>query len=345
MKIRTAVMTGPEAIEIREIDLPEPGPRQVLIKVKAVALCTWEQRFFKGIAAESYPFRGGHEVSGEVVSVGSETVCEACPGDRVAVSIMTRCGVCDSCRRGLDNFCENDNGGDIPGVPWGPGGLSDYVVLEDYQVYKAQPESSFKSLSLAEPVACVLRSVRLPELLFGDVALVQGAGIMGLIHVMLLKQSGVTVLVSEPDQKRREKALEISADFAADPLDDSFTDWIQSHTGKRGVNAVYFTAGGGPAVTQALPLLAHGGWLCLYGSVHPKGSIEIDPNFIHYNELNLTGTFSHTKHSFRQSVALLASGLVDASPFISEVYPFDEVEAAFKRAISPDTYRVVVSFD
>jgi L-iditol 2-dehydrogenase len=317
----------------------------VLIKVKAVALCTWEQRFYKGIAAESYPFRGGHEVSGEVVALGSGAVCEACVGDRVAVSIMTRCGVCDTCRRGLDNFCENDDGGAQPGLPWGPGGLSDYVILEDYQVYKALPESSFLSLSLAEPVACVLRSVRLAGLLYGDTALVQGAGIMGLIHVMLLKQSGVTVLVSEPDQTRREKALEIGADFAANPLDDGFADWIQSHTSKRGVNAVYFTAGGGPAVTQALPLLARGGWLCLYGSVHPKGTIEIDPNFIHYNELNLTGTFSHTKHSFRQSVALLSGGLVDASPFISEVYPFTEVEAAFERAISPETYRVLVSFD
>ena len=345
MKTRTAVMTGPEAIEIREFDLPELGPKQVLIKVKAVALCTWEQRFYKGIAAESYPFRGGHEVSGEVAAVGAKAICDACIGDRVAVSIMTRCGVCDNCRRGMDNYCENDEGGAIPGLPWGPGGLSDYVVLEDYQVYKALPESSFLSLSLAEPVACVLRSVHMPGLLFGDVALVQGAGIMGLIHVMLLKQSGVTVLVSEPDPKRRVKALEIGADFAANPLDNGFTDWINSHTGQRGVSAVFFTAGGGPAVTQALPLIARGGWLCLYGSVHPKGTIEIDPNFIHYNELILTGTFSHTKHSFRQSVALLSGGLVDASPFISEVIPFLDVEAAFKRAISPDTYRVVVSFD
>lgn len=344
MKTRTAVITGPEAIEIREFELPEPGPKQVLIKVKAVALCTWEQRFYRGIAPESYPFRGGHEVSGVVAAVGADGICDAGVGDRVAVSIMTRCGVCDNCRRGLDNFCENDKGGVIPGLPWGPGGLSDYVILEDYQVYKAHPESSFLSLSLSEPVACVLRSVRLPGLLFGDVALVQGAGIMGLIHVMLLKQSGVTVLVSEPDQTRREKALEVGADFAADPLEDDFADWVKSHAGN-GVNAVFFTAGGGPAISQALPLLAHGAWLCLYGSVHPKGMIEIDPNFIHYNELNLTGTFSHTKHSFRQSVALLSGGLVDASPFISEVIPFLEVKTAFERSICADTYRVVVTFD
>ena len=149
-------------------------------------------KVFKGIATESYPFQGGHEVSGEVVAVGSEAVCDACVGDRVAVSIMTRCGGCDNCRRGLDNYCENDDGDAIPGQPWGPGGLSDYVILEDSQVYKAQLESSYLSLSLAEPVACVLRSVRLPGLLYGDVALVQGADIMGLIHcVMLLKQKNI----------------------------------------------------------------------------------------------------------------------------------------------------------
>ncbi len=103
--------------------------------------------------------------------------------------------------------------------------------------------------------------------------------------------------------------------------------------------------GGGPAVEQALTLLAKGGWLCLYGSVHPKGMIQIDPNLIHYNEWFVTGSFSHTKHSFRQAVAMLSQGIVDLTPFISERIPFPDVARGFERAISPDTYRVVMTFD
>ena len=345
MKIRSAVLTAPKTVEIREYELPPVGPRQVLIKVKACAICTWEQRFYTGSAPEDYPFRGGHEVSGVVVEKGAQALCDAQEGDIVGLSIMNRCGVCDNCRRGMDNFCENDAGGVLEGAPWGPGGMSDYVLLDDYMVYRASECGDFGELSIAEPVACVLRSVALPNLLFGDTVMVQGAGIMGLLHVALLNKRGVRILVSEPDETRRNKALEVGAAMAVDPLEKGFAGFVKEYTSGRGMNAVYFTAGGGPAIIQALPLIAPGGWLCLYGSVHPKGPIEIDPNLIHYNEIFFTGTFSHTKHSFRQAVSMLSQSVVDVSPFITERIPFPEVERAFERAIAPDTYRVVLTFD
>jgi L-iditol 2-dehydrogenase len=84
--------------------------------------------------------------------------------------------------------------------------------------------------------------------------------------------------------------------------------------------------------------------MCLYGSIHPKGMLTIDPNLIHYNELVVTGSFSHTKASFRQAVAMLSAGLVNTAPFISLHVKFPEVQYAFERAITPGTYRVVVDF-
>lgn len=344
-KTRITIFTGPGGLEVREIKLPPLGPRQVLVKVKACALCTWEQRFYTGTAPESYPFVGGHEVSGAVVEIGSEALCEASAGDRVSLAIMNRCGGCYYCRRGMDNFCENDDGHYLPGQPWGPGGLSDYVIVEDYQVYKATPERDFAELALAEPVACVVRSVSQPPLEFGDTAVVQGVGVMGLLHVILLKQRGVRVVVAEPNEARRQQVLISGADLACDPLNEDLGQILRDFTGGRGANAVFFTAGGVAAVQQALPLLDKGGWLCLYGSVHPQGPVEVDPNFVHYNELIITGTFSNTKSSFRQAVAMLSQGQIDIESFISERVPFPNVVYGFERAISPETYRVVMTFD
>jgi L-iditol 2-dehydrogenase len=341
---RTTIFTGPGNLEVREIKLPPLGPKQVLVKVKACALCTWEQRFYTGITADSYPFRGGHEVSGEVVEIGPDAVCEASVGDRASLAIMTRCGACYYCRRGMDNFCENDNGGHLPGQPWGPGGLSEYVLVQDYQVYKAASESNFAELALAEPVACVIRSVSQTPLEFGDTVVVQGVGIMGTLHVLLLKQRGVRVVVAEPDQARRQQALASGADLACDPVTGDLEGIVSDFASGRGVNAVFFTAGGVPAIQQALPLLNKGGWLCLYGSVHPKGPIEIDPNLVHYNELVVTGTYSHTKASFRQAVAMLSQGQVDVAPLVSECVPFPDVARGFERATSSNTYRVVMTF-
>lgn len=341
---RTTIFTGPGSLEVRRIKLPPLGPKQVLVKVRACALCTWEQRFYTGITADSYPFRGGHEVSGEVVEIGPDAVCEASVGDRASLAIMTRCGACYYCRRGMDNFCENDDGGHLPGQPWGPGGLSDYVLVQDYQVYKAASESDFAELALAEPVACVTRSVSQSPLEFGDAALVQGVGIMGTLHVLLLKQRGVRVIVAEPVQSRRQQALVSGADRVCDPLTDDLEGIVNNFTSDRGVNAIFFTAGGAPAIQQALPVLNKGGWLCLYGSVHPKGPIEIDPNLVHYNELVVTGTYSHTKASFRQAVAMLSQGQIDVAPLISERAPFPDVAHGFERASSSSTYRVVMTF-
>jgi NADPH:quinone reductase-like Zn-dependent oxidoreductase len=80
VKTRTTIFTGPKQLEVREVELPEVGPHQVLVKVRACALCTWEQRFYKGSSPQDYPFRGGHEVSGEVVA--GVTGCMRCPGGR-----------------------------------------------------------------------------------------------------------------------------------------------------------------------------------------------------------------------------------------------------------------------
>jgi threonine dehydrogenase-like Zn-dependent dehydrogenase len=101
---------------------------------------------------------------------------------------------------------------------------------------------------------------------------------------------------------------------------------------------------GACACEGAIPALAKGGWLMLYGSIHPKGDLPVDPNDIHYRELNITGTYSHDKESFREAVALLNERLVDVSAFISERVPFPSVDYAMQRALAKDTYRVVVEF-
>jgi 2-desacetyl-2-hydroxyethyl bacteriochlorophyllide A dehydrogenase len=341
--MKAAVFTGPKQIEIRDINLPTLKPEQVLIEVKAVGLCTWEQRFYRGVDPGSYPFRGGHEVSGQVIEVGPGAKTAVKPGDTVCLALSVRCNNCYYCRRGLDNMCphSNDTG---PGQIWGPAGLSDYVIAETYQVYKTDSQLPFEQLALAEPVACVTRSVSLPPLEYGDVVIVQGVGIMGLLHVQLLKQRGVQVVVAEPDVDRRQTALDLGADAALDPLSNDLAALVREQTNGIGAQAIFFTGGGGPAIEQGLKALAKGGWLCLYGSVHPKGMIEIDPNEIHYRELFFTGTFSHTRASFRQAVETISAGLLDLSPYVSACRPFPEVQQGFELAITPDTYRVVMTF-
>src|SRR5689334_25294148 len=104
-----AVITGPRQIVFQDVPIPTPGPGQVLVRVAAAALCTWEQRVFAGVDTWSYPLVGGHEFSGTVAAIGPDMVQHLLPGDQVAVAGLRRCGECWACRRGYDNICDNQH--------------------------------------------------------------------------------------------------------------------------------------------------------------------------------------------------------------------------------------------
>lgn len=339
--MKKAVITAKETVELQEFPMPEIREDQVLVKVKACGLCTFEQRYFTG-GKEQYPFNGGHEVCGVVEQVGSRVASGIQPGDKVVVAAITRCGECYYCQRGMDNMCANGGDNPEPDTLWGPGGLSEYMVAEGYQVYKVSDEIDFSVGTLAEPLACVLRSVQKAHVTYGDTVVITGAGIMGLLHVKVAKLSGLKVIITEVDEARKATALRLGADRVVDPTKEDLLAVVREMTDGRGVEAVFYTAGGAKAAEQSINALAKGGTIVFYGAIYPKGTMSIDPNKIHYDEINFTGLVSTTKESFRESARMLSEGLIDVREFISEEVPLEKIDYAFRRAVSPDTYRVIV---
>jgi len=264
------------------------------------------------------------------------------PGDKVVVAAITRCGECYYCQRGMDNMCANGGDNPEPDTLWGPGGLSEYMVAEGYQVYKVSDEIDFSVGTLAEPLACVLRSVQKAHVTYGDTVVITGAGIMGLLHVKVAKLSGLKVIITEVDEARKATALRLGADRVVDPTKEDLLAVVREMTDGRGVEAVFYTAGGAKAAEQGINALAKGGTIVFYGAIYPKGTMSIDPNKIHYDEINFTGLVSTTKESFRESARMLSEGLIDVREFISEEVPLEQIDYAFRRAVSPDTYRVIV---
>lgn len=341
--MKRAVIVAPKTIEFQEASVPDPKPGEVLIKVSAVGICTFEQRYYKGVQ-KAYPFIGGHEICGVVEKVGSNVAQDLKTGDKVVVASLTRCGECYFCRRGLDHLCSNADEKIKHGAMWGPGGFSEYMVVRGYEVYKIDDDLNPAEATVAEPLACVIRSIEKGNIRFGDTVVITGAGIMGLLHLKLAQLRGARVVVSEPDAARRKKALETGADVVVDPQNENLKEIVLTLTGGRGANAVFYTAGGTPAIEQGISLLIKGGTIVLYGSIYPVQPLNINPNDVHYDEIVITGVIRHTKESFREAAALLSQGLVNVKDLISECVPIEQINYAFERAISPDTYRVVVTF-
>lgn len=338
--MKKAVMVAKETIELQDFPMPVCGEDEILVKVKAVGLCTMEQRYFTG-TKEEYPFNGGHEVCGIAMEVGSKVGSTVKPGDKVVVAAITRCGDCYYCQRGMDNMCANGGDVQVGNQLWGPGGLSEYMVCKGYQVYKVNPDMPDSVGTLAEPVACVLRSIEKAHMKPGDTAVIIGGGVMGLLHVKVAKLQGLRVIVSEVDPGRSQVCLDCGADMVVNPLEQDMVQLVKDATDGRGCEGAFYTAGGPKAVEQGVNALAKGGTMVIYGAVYPKVAMSIDPNKIHYDEIVITGLCSTTKESFREAANMLSEGIIDVKELISEEYPLEDIEHAFHRAVSPETYRVV----
>jgi L-iditol 2-dehydrogenase len=238
-----------------------------------------------------------------------------------------------------DNFLKPFHSSDVAG----PEGLAEYILLEDYQIYRASDETSYQELSLSEPLACVIRSVRKSGVERGDNAVVVGAGVMGMLHLTLLNQLGVRVIVSEVDSARLDFAKKLGADAVIDPTERPFVDQVKELTSGRGADVVYCAVSIASVIAEAIEAVAKGGRVHVYASIHPRGTmISIDPNPFHSKEITLTGTVSHDKEDVLRAVRMVSEGQVDLKPFISLVLPFEDLEEGLQAAMRPDTYRVIV---
>ena len=341
---KRSILTAPREVVVEEVPIPTPGPGQALVQVKACAICTWEQRVYSGVESTLYPLLGGHEVSGVLAEVGPGVQIKAKPGDHVIVSRLHRCFQCASCRRGLDSNCDNSWSQRQPGVPMGPGGLAEYVLADGYQIFTTVGDVPFVESCLSEPLSCVLRSIVKSGVEPGDNVVIIGAGVMGLLHLIMLQRLGARVMVSEPNPVRAAKARELGALETIDPSKESLVERVKALTNGRGAEVVIVDVGVAAAIQEAIQAVAKGGRLMVYASVYPRGSsITIDPNLFHSKEIVLTGTVSQGQGEFLQAVGLITTRAVDMRPLITSVFPFSQLRDGLEAAMNGNNYRVIVT--
>ena len=342
--MKRAVIVGPKQVELEEVPVPAIESDEVLVRVGACALCTWEQRVYRGLT-KLYPFVGGHEIAGTVEQIGSRVeVAGLTVGDSVAISALKICGQCYACRHGYTNICDNMTSGYVRGQPIGPGGLAEYMVAPGYQVYKIDPSLPVEEASLAEPLSCVIRSIKKADVRPGDHVVIIGGGFMGMLHLILTKGCGAVAIVSEPDAARLEKAGQLGADFLINPTEEDFVARVKEITNGQGAEKVFIAVSLPRVVEDAVSVAAKGGRVSCYSSFEPKdATVSLPIDIFHSREITLTGTVSRTPEEFWESVTVLSQRIVNLRPLISRTFPLDRIAEAFESAISLDTYRVIVT--
>ena len=344
--MKAIVIDKPRHAEVRTMTTPVPLAGQILIRNEKALICTWEQRIFAGDGAP-LPFVPGHEISGVVAAIPEGTFCDVKVGDRVVVKVYDSCGQCENCLRGHDNECTGRKSQrTYDGIP-GTGGFAQYMAIGSDRVYPLPggDKIDLETAAFAEPLACCIYSLEQADVELGEDVVIVGGGIMGQLHNSLCKLRGARTILVEPDASRREMALRCGADEVIDPIASDAIARIKDLTEGRGAHVCFYTVNNLKLAQDYIESIGACGRLVYYGSFHPAGPVEMNPNLIHYSEKRITGSYSPTKKSFWTASHLLGYGLIDVKPFITERYPMAECETALTRASSMETYRVLIDLN
>jgi L-iditol 2-dehydrogenase len=337
--MRVAVVTGPDAVELRDEPVPSLGPDEILVEVRACGLCTMERRLFLG-EKRVYPVAPGHEVAGVVVDAGSAVAeLNGAPrhGETVTLDLLTRCGACTSCRRGRTAMCKRAQGGMLSDGTVSMGaGLAEYVVVTARQGW-VTGSAPIEHAAMGEPLACVVHSLRLGGLHAGDRVAVVGAGYMGRLHLAVANGAGAaTVGVVDVSSERLRDAAGAGATWTADP---------SAARQRRGEQDLVVVTAGAPGVVElALELCDDGGSVVLYGAFPKDLTVPLPPDTIHHHEISIIGAYSHEPEDWRTSAGLIRSGALaaDLERLVTARYTLDRVTDAFRHVASEPTYRVLV---
>ncbi len=337
--MKAIVVESPRKAAVREIDPAPLSAGKIRIRIEYCLICTWEKRIFSGETG-SLPFVPGHEASGIVSDIHPDTVTSFRIGDRVVFKTLDHCGHCSRCYSGETSLCTGKKASrSYGGIP-GSGGMAQLIDMDPTRVFKIAEDLPLEIAAFTEPLACCYHSVMRADILPGDFVGISGGGIMGQLHALLAMSRGAKTLLLEPDPAKAAHARAIGVHAVADPLSQDAEKIVADFTGGEGLDA-YFITTPQPAIAEdCLRIVRPSGKVVFYGSFHPNRAIGLDPNKIHYSQVDITGSFSADAVDFYRAARLLSSRIIDVSSFVTGLFPLDRAQDAFQASLDPASYRI-----
>ncbi|MGO1522293.1 MAG: 2,3-butanediol dehydrogenase [Nesterenkonia sp.] len=340
--MRAVLYYGKEDLRIEDVQEPQLHPGTVKIAPAYNGICGSDLHLYQDgpippapTAQEPHPLSGetlptilGHEFSGVVEEI-DEGVTGLSVGDPVVVEPLMVDGTCPACQKGAYNLCEKMG---FIGISGRGGGMSEHIVVDKQWVHPVG-EIPLDQAAMIEPLAVAVHSVQHSRVQNGQVAVVGGAGPIGLLVASVLKAYNVTTIVSEPSQTRRDMAQESGvADFVVDPVNEDLSAAVAAQTNQAGADVAFDAAGVGPVVGQLLDVLAPAGRLEVV-AIH-SNPIELDITAQLTMQDREMGSSIGYAHNHAEAIDLVKSGKVNLQPFItSRILAEDIVEQGFDRLI------------
>src|SRR5277367_4758641 len=357
--MKACVLYDVGRMQVREVAEPQVGARHLLLRISAVGICGTDAHIFGGHANDNTDADGktvslalqpqilGHEVSGEVVEVGSE-VRDLVVGDRVVIDQGLNCvsarrePQCEYCQSGDSHQCAFYAEHGITGLP---GGLAEFIAVAESNAVRLTTDLDMKEATLSEPLGCVIHSsdavaraharfaiggaAPSPERRVRHV-LICGAGPAGLLHLQYLRRvlgyDGF-VMVSEPNEMKRGLAKKFGADVVVDPSKGDLGATVREHTNGGGVEYLIEASGQGRAFAAISSVIRNQATVLLYGHGHAGFELSLLNNVMFKEPCLVTpvgasGGFEKDGRptTYARALRLIEQGTISVAPFITHRY-------------------------
>jgi L-iditol 2-dehydrogenase len=328
MKNRAVFMTGLNRMEIREIPMPAPKEKEILLKIEYVGICGSDVHYLEQGRIGDFVVDGdfilGHECAGTVVQTG-RGVTSLNAGDRVALEPGCTCGKCEFCKSGKYNLCPDVR---FLATPPYNGCLMDYITFPEDMAFRLPDKISTKEGALIEPLSVGMHAAKQGSVTLGSSVTILGAGCIGLVTLLSCRAFGATDLfVVDVLPKRLEYAKKLGATHVINALEENPVQAIQDRTGGAGTDIVIETAGSAKTISQTPYIVKRGGRIVLVGMA-AQDVIEYDFSKIMAKEASIQSVFRY-RNIYPQAIKAIEKGIIDVSGIVTHEFDFEETPRAF----------------
>lgn len=341
--MKTARLYSFGDIRIEEVPIPVPGPGEALVRSRACGICSGD--VMPWYIEKKAPVVFGHEPAGEIVETG-RGVTSVGKGDRVFLHHHAPCLSCRFCRRGDYVQCATWKTSQII-----PGGLSEYILVPSVNLENdtiVLPESiGYDDATLIEPTACVVKGLKRARMLKGDTVLLIGLGVMGMIHLLILKERGAgRIIAADRVPYRLKKAVEFGADAVIDVDKTGMKDGMKDLTGGEMAELVVVGPNSADVMSQGLECVRPGGQVLFFTPSKPGEQLTIDPNYLYFRDIDIITSYSCGPDDTIEACKLIARRVISADTLVTHRFPLEKAAEAFRlTAQAGESLKALVVFD
>jgi L-iditol 2-dehydrogenase len=325
-KMNVAMYYNNNDVRIEEMEIPEINDEELLVKVQVCGICGSDVMEWYRI--KKAPCVLGHEIAGDIVKVGKK-VKKFKIGDRIFVSHHVPCDTCSFCQNDQHTLCHT-----LHSTNFYPGGFAEYIKVPKINiengVFILPKDISYEEGAFIEPLACVVRGMKIAEMKSGKTVLVIGSGIAGILNIKYANAMGASkIFATDIDECRLKTAKKMGADIVINAK-ENIIEKVKKNNNDKLADLVILCTGAPSAARQALDSIAPGGTILFFAPTEP--GIEVPfPLFDLWNkQVKMVSTYAGAPKDIDEAIKLIKSKKVKVTDMITHRLTLAETQKGFK---------------